>query len=63
MADSNFNADHVRQKAEGTDIWLSEGGGMTSVRKDYEDFLRTAEERLTVSDKVCLPGGIVSRRH
>jgi len=30
-------------------VWLSEGGGMTSRRRDYEDFLRAPVERSTVS--------------
>lgn len=49
VADGNFKADHVRQTNSGNDIWLSEGGGMTSKRKEYEEFLRTAINRLTVS--------------
>jgi hypothetical protein len=49
VADGNFKADHVRQK-NASDVWLSEGGGMFSKRSDYENFLNTAKERLTVSD-------------
>ena len=49
VADGNFKADHIRQKDTGDDIWLSEGGGMTAKRADYEEFLRTAINRLTVS--------------
>lgn len=50
VADGNFKADHVRQRNPAGDVWLSEGGGMMSKRSDYEEFLRTAVERLTVSD-------------
>ena len=49
VADENFKADHVRQNAAATDIWLSEGGGMTGKRSEYEQFLKTAVERATVS--------------
>ena len=31
------------------DVWLSEGGGMMSKRKDYKEFLEKAVERVTVS--------------
>jgi hypothetical protein len=53
VADGNFKADHVRQEDADSDIWLSEGGGMTSKRAEYEQFLRTAINRLTVSDVNC----------
>ena len=49
VADGNFKADHVRQKNAALDVWLSEGGGMMSKRKDYEQFLEKAVERVTVS--------------
>jgi hypothetical protein len=48
VADGNFKADHVRQKNVDGDVWLSEGGGMIPKRDEYQDFLRTAIERLTV---------------
>ena len=49
MADGNFKADHVRQKNEVGDVWLSEGAGMIPRRQEYLSFLATAIERLTVS--------------
>jgi hypothetical protein len=49
VADGNFKADHVRQHGAATDIWLSEGGGMTGKRIEYDAFLKSAIERLTVS--------------
>ena len=49
VADGNFKADHVRQKNV-SDVWLSEGAGMFSKRSEYQSFLNTAVERLTVSD-------------
>jgi hypothetical protein len=48
VADGNFKADHVRQKSI-SEMWLSEGGGMMSKRKDYEHFLVSAIEHRTVS--------------
>lgn len=47
VADGNFKADHIRQKSNVDDVWLSEGGGMTPKRDEYESFLRTAIERRT----------------
>ena len=49
MADGNFKADHVRQKNEDGDVWLSEGSGMIPKRDEYLTFLASAIERLTVS--------------
>lgn len=49
MADGNFKADHVRQKNEVDDVWLSEGCGMIPSRHEYLSFLATAIEKLTVS--------------
>jgi hypothetical protein len=51
VADGNFKADHVRQKTNDGDIWLSEGAGMIPKRDEYREFLETAKERLTV----CIP--------
>ena len=52
VADGNFKADHVRQKNSNGDIWLSEGSGMIPIREEYLAFLKTAIERLTVSNRV-----------
>lgn len=49
VGDGNFKADHVQQKNEAGDIWLSEGSGMIPRREEYLSFLSTAIERLTVS--------------
>jgi hypothetical protein len=51
VADGNFKADHVRQKSDGENVWLSEGGGMVPKREEYMAFLKTAIERLTVSSQ------------
>ena len=49
VADGNFKADHVQQKNV-SDIWLSAGAGMFARQSEYESFLSSALERLTVSD-------------
>ena len=48
-ADGNFKADHVRQKSAASDIWLSDGLGMTTRNSEYKAFLKTAQEHITVS--------------
>jgi len=55
VGDGNFKADHVRQKSEAGDIWLSEGSGMIPRREEYLSFLATAIERLTVSASLSVP--------
>ena len=58
VADGNFKADHVQQKNV-SDIWLSEGAGMFARRSEYQEFLRTAVEHLTVGDlHACQPSAI-----
>ena len=58
VADGNFKADHIRQKSNPDDVWLSEGGGMMPKRDEYETFLKNAIERRTASiftiDRVSL---------
>ena len=54
VADGNFKADHVRQRFT-SDLWLSEGAGMISKREDYQEFLHTAVERLTVCQMHLMP--------
>ena len=49
VADGNFKADHVRQKSDAENVYLSEGGGMMPTREEYREFLRTAIEKSTVS--------------
>ena len=50
VADGNFKADHVRNDRSSGDIWLSEGGLMDPAHDKYEEFLKNAQERLTVSE-------------
>ena len=52
VPDGNFKADHVKQKNNEGDFWLSEGGGMMPKRDEYEEFLRTAINRRTVCDRL-----------
>lgn len=54
MGDGNFKADHIRQKSEVDDVWLSEGSGMIPRRQEYLTFLASAIERLTVSDSLYM---------
>ena len=49
-ADGNFKADHVQQITPSEDIWLYDGLGMTARRPEYNSFLKTAQERKTVSN-------------
>ena len=49
MADGNFKADHVQQKNSNADIWLWDGAGMAPNQAEYEQFLQSAIDRLTVS--------------
>jgi hypothetical protein len=56
VADGNFKADHVRQKNEVGDVWLSDGSGMIPQQQEYLTFLATAIERLTVSPAVSGTG-------
>jgi hypothetical protein len=63
VADGNFKADHVRQKNESGDIWLSEGGGMIPKRHDYMAFLKSAIERHTVRYSIYYglgPGAVLN---
>lgn len=50
VTDSNFKADHVRQKNPAGDLLLSEGSGMMPKTQEYMSFLASAIEKLTVSD-------------
>ncbi|KAF8057043.1 hypothetical protein FPV67DRAFT_1677798 [Lyophyllum atratum] len=45
--DGNFKADHVRQPNPGSDVWLSEGGGMMAKRTDIAEFMSTHDNRPT----------------
>ena len=47
VADGNFKADHIRQKNEVDDVWLSEGSGMIPKREEYFSFLAKAIEMQT----------------
>ncbi|KAF8814639.1 hypothetical protein BYT27DRAFT_7081535, partial [Phlegmacium glaucopus] len=49
VADGNFKADHIRQKNPDGDVWLCDGSGMMPKRQEYLDFLKSAQEKLTVT--------------
>ena len=54
IANGNFKADHVRQWST-SDLWLSEGTSMISKWEDYQEFLHTAVEHLTVRQMHLMP--------
>jgi hypothetical protein len=58
VANGNFKANHVQQR-DNSDVWLSEGGGMFAKRTDYQAFLRSAIDRLTV----CISSHLIVRRY
>ncbi len=62
VADGNFKADHVRQDRAAPDMWLSPGGGMDPNQGEYEEFLRDAIERRTVSVFISLGGPLLTLR-
>jgi hypothetical protein len=44
VADGNFKADHLKQKNDASDVWLTNGEGfMTNVER-YQRHLETAED-------------------
>jgi hypothetical protein len=48
VADGNFKADHLKQKNDGSDVWLTSGECfMTNVNR-YADHLVNAPESKTV---------------
>lgn len=49
VADGNFKADHVRNHRAAEDIWFSDGGGMMANRLEYQEFLKEAKNKPTVS--------------
>jgi hypothetical protein len=63
VADGNFKADHVRQNNAASDIWLSEGGGMIAKKEDYEEFLKKAVERVTVSGRCVWAAALTTIRY
>lgn len=49
VTDGNFSADHLKQKRPEDDVWLLRGEGMITGKARYEQHLKVAIERYTVS--------------
>lgn len=50
VVDGNFTADHLRQKQNDLDVYLSEGQGMMTMQMPYMDHLGLAEDTMEVID-------------
>ena len=48
VADGNFKADHLKQKNDDTDVWLTDGEGFMTERSRYEAHLNAAKESTQV---------------
>jgi hypothetical protein len=44
VADGNFKADHLKQKNDASDVWLTNGEGFMTNTDRYEIHLQTAKE-------------------
>jgi hypothetical protein len=49
VADGNFSADHLKQKNDRTDVWLTSGEGFMTNTNRYEIHLKKAKEIKMVS--------------
>lgn len=49
VADGNFKADHLKQKNDQTDVWLTDGEGFMTERARYENHLNAAKESVQVN--------------
>jgi hypothetical protein len=43
VVDGNFTADHIKQKRNQDDVWLSDGEGIMTAREPYATHLKTAK--------------------
>jgi len=50
VADGNFSADHLKQKNDRTDVWLTSGEGFMTNTNRYEIHLKKAKEIKMVSN-------------
>jgi Kyakuja-Dileera-Zisupton transposase len=50
VADGNFKANHLKQKNDNSDVWLTSGEGFMTNTARYEIHLQTAKETKTVSN-------------
>lgn len=48
VADGNVKADHLKQKTDDTDVWLTNGEGFMTQRDPYETHLSAAKESVQV---------------
>ena len=48
VVDGNFKADHLKQKNDDTDVWLTDGEGFMTERSRYEAHLNAAKESTQV---------------
>jgi len=53
VADGNFKADHLMQKNDSTDIWLTNGEGFMTENERYSLHLAVAKESAQVSIFPC----------
>jgi hypothetical protein len=49
VADGNFKAQHLKQKGDATDVWLTHGEGMMTETTRYEMHLEKAKETKLVN--------------
>ena len=50
VVDGNFKANHLKQKNDNSDIWLTSGEGFMTNTARYKIHLQTAKETKTVSN-------------
>ena len=55
VADGNFKAVHLKQKDDGSDIWLTSGEGFMTNEPHYQMHLQQAQEPKSVSIEVAAP--------
>jgi hypothetical protein len=48
VADGNFKANHLKQKNDNTDVWLTNGEGFMTENARYEVHLNTAKDSAQV---------------
>lgn len=49
VADGNFKADHLKQKSDVSDVWLTNGEGFMTQNEQYDIHLNVAKD----SKQVC----------
>ena len=56
VADGNFKADHLKQKYDAADVWLTGGESFMTNLDRYEIHLAQAKEIKMVTIPICLVG-------